>query len=890
MQQNHPRRALTAPEGQRNDAGQTALEQCRSYADMIDGFVARLTRWLALHPWPVLALTLLVAGSAVRYASHLKLKGDFVELLPSESDTAKRFHAALEKMGGGSSTLLVMVESGDAAANQATIDKLEVAFKKLPSKWVRTVEHGPEEARAFFERWRWLFADVRDLEIAECEINKAKEKANPFGLGVDDEPCGESANMGTLEVPPPTAGTTGATDPAAHSDESPFKKLQRQLDDKLATLDKFPTGYFRTPKGDLFAIMIRARSAGTGESVGDKLFDRVKKIVKDTPHANVSIGFGGDIPNAIAQREALKDDIGTVSLAAIVLILGSIILYFRSFTALLHLGLAVGTGTSLAFAAAMAAFGHLNAATSFLGSIIIGNGINYGIVYLGRYRERRTLGDSVEDALVDAAITCRHGTLLSSLAASSAYGALMSTSFRGFSEFGLIGGVGMLLCWLCTYLVCPASVSAVERLLSRVRRAPPAVVKAVETTGEPLLGRLLRVTMAAPVLVIVLSVTACVAAIWPLPTYLKDPWEYNFSSLGSKSTQTRGAGAWSRKANELFKSRGSPTLMIAESFERAPALAAAVLAADQKVANGKYVEKVETLWDRLGGTPEVVQKKLALLGMIRDHIDEVVPHMKDATDIDLAKKWRPPEYLRELTPSDLPTLVREQFTEKDGTVGRPVYVTLNPRVSQSRGENLLGLTKVFESVHNADGTIAANASRAAVFAAMIRSMESDSPKATALALGAVILVTLLTTRRISAFAAILTSLCAGVLWMLGGAAWSGLRLNFLNFVALPLTFGIGIEYAINLYDRISVFKGDIRAGLISGAGPVMLCSLTTILGYGSLLFADNRALVSFGRYAIAGEFACIIAAMVTMPAMLMLSARRQARNARKAGTTTSRDS
>jgi predicted RND superfamily exporter protein len=54
-------------------------------------------------------------------------------------------------------------------------------------------------------------------------------------------------------------------------------------------------------------------------------------------------------------------------------------------------------------------------------------------------------------------------------------------------------------------------------------------------------------------------------------------------------------------------------------------------------------------------------------------------------------------------------------------------------------------------------------------------------------------------------------------------------------------------------------------------GPVALCSLTTILGYGALVFADNMALQSFGRYAMAGEFSCILAALLVLPAALGLS-------------------
>jgi hypothetical protein len=51
-------------------------------------------------------------------------------------------------------------------------------------------------------------------------------------------------------------------------------------------------------------------------------------------------------------------------------------------------------------------------------------------------------------------------------------------------------------------------------------------------------------------------------------------------------------------------------------------------------------------------------------------------------------------------------------------------------------------------------------------------------------------------------------------------------------------------------------------------GAVALCSATTIIGYGSLLVADNRALRGFGLLASLAELACIGAALVALPAWL----------------------
>jgi uncharacterized protein len=63
---------------------------------------------------------------------------------------------------------------------------------------------------------------------------------------------------------------------------------------------------------------------------------------------------------------------------------------------------------------------------------------------------------------------------------------------------------------------------------------------------------------------------------------------------------------------------------------------------------------------------------------------------------------------------------------------------------------------------------------------------------------------------------------------------------------------------------------------------VALCSLTTIIGYSSLLVARNQALISFGVLADLGELACLAAALFALPAVLRLRELAKARAAEDA--------
>jgi predicted RND superfamily exporter protein len=92
-----------------------------------------------------------------------------------------------------------------------------------------------------------------------------------------------------------------------------------------------------------------------------------------------------------------------------------------------------------------------------------------------------------------------------------------------------------------------------------------------------------------------------------------------------------------------------------------------------------------------------------------------------------------------------------------------------------------------------------------------------------------------------------------------------------NFIAFPITFGIGVDYAVNVMARYVRDGGrDVEAAVRETGGAVGLCSYTTIVGYSSLLVAKNVGLFLFGVVAVLGEIACLVTAVVVLPAVLQL--------------------
>ena len=218
--------------------------------------------------------------------------------------------------------------------------------------------------------------------------------------------------------------------------------------------------------------------------------------------------------------------------------------------------------------------------------------------------------------------------------------------------------------------------------------------------------------------------------------------------------------------------------------------------------------------------------------------------------------------------ADLPAMLAELFTERDGSVGKLAYV--EPR-DEHIENNLYAFSDAIRSIALPSGSVIESSGELVVFADVLRAMRRDATRLTLAAAILVLLVLALATRRLGSWLRVAAALVAGVAIMAGAAVVLGQRLNFFNFVALPTTFGIGIDYAINIEERIRQRgRAAMPAALAEAAPAVMLASLTSIIGYASLLTADSQALASFGALAAIGELSAVAVALVVVPALWSL--------------------
>jgi predicted RND superfamily exporter protein len=808
---------------------------------------ARWVRFSDRHRCAILSLSAVVtlAGLAGTAALFADLRPDMSELLPSSSRSAQDLEHVTER-SGGFAELTVILHGADRLTLQIFADDLAEKLEAAPKDLVRWVEYRTDAIGDFYRPRLLLFPAQAELEelrdVLAARITWEKAPA----------PKGD---------PPDVEGV-----------------LRRLAGGREALLGRFPDGYQagevpgRAP-GETMTIL--AMVVRLGGAPGD--YTKVKGLKRTVEEAvasldpatyapGLAVAYGGYVASNILEHDALAEDLVWATLLVVFAVALAVALYNRTWKAVPAVGYPLLAGTFATFGLGELLVGHLNSNTAFLGSIVVGNGINVGLIFFARYLEERREGLAPVSAMTTAIEGTWLATLTAALAAGVAYASLLATNFRGFNQFGLIGGIGMSLSWLSSYAFTPALVLAWERITpiprDGQRPARPLFTKAVSWVVE----RAPRGTVAVSILVSFMSA-------YGVALLAGDPIEHDFRKLRDASAMDEdGPGWWDARVDVLFGDHLTPTAILARDEEQARELAAQVDAARRENPTTTFgaVLSVAAL------VPDGQAAKLPVVRAIRalatpENLAFLAPDKRM-----VVQKILPPDGLAPFTTADLPDELRRQLTEVDGRLGTPVLIYPSGRIDTWNGLDVRRFATELRSLDLPPDAPAA--SSLLVFSDVLDAIEHDGPRATALSLGGVVLLVAVAfglgrrSRRSLADAGwVLAALGVGVLWFGGLAGLLDLKLNMLNFIALPITFGIGVDYATNIFQRRRLdHPRSINDVIRTTGGAVTLCSLTTIIGYSSLLIARNQALFSFGVLAVLGEVACLAAALLAFPAILRL--------------------
>jgi predicted RND superfamily exporter protein len=773
---------------------------------------------------------------------YAHLRSELEQLLPRSAPSVVAIDELRARMAG-LQHLGVVVDTGNAAnlrAGERLLDDLASRVRAYPPGMVRAARTGDATERRFLEDHAPLYMDLADLETVRTRVEARRdwEASKEQGALLDED-----------EPPPPLD----------------FDDIQKKYDLRTTSSHHFEDDHFANGEQHAALLLIEVGEFDTGRVRSEALLQRVKSDVAalrpESYAPELRVGFTSDVAINTEETQALVADLMLSSVVVVVLVIAVIVLYYEWWRSIVILLPPLLLATVYAFALASLWPLHvteLNSNTAFLGSIIVGNGINFGIVLLARYVEERRRGAEVTEGLVLGVWGARVGTLSAALAAGVSYAALAFTDFRGFRQFGFIGGIGMILSWVVAFVLMPPLAAWVDR-----RPALPPQRAAV----MPLLVKLLK---RHPGAIVAVAALLAAGAAWKVRSFGPDQIETDFSRLRRADTWKTGEGYWGRKMDALLGTYVTPTVLLTDSPEQARAIGR-VLADERKhpPLDG-MIASVRTLDDVV---PTDQGPKIAVADAIRDDLTpKIRASLTDAQrkNVDRLLGNGP---LVPITASDLPETFTTGLRERDGTVGRTVLVYPKPGHLLWEGPPLAEFVARLRAAAATGvppgGRPARLAGSLALSNDILESVRRDGVLASVAAFGGVVVVVLLLLHVSRATPMVIGSLLLGVLWLAGGMMALHVKVNFANFIAYPITFGIGVDYSVNMASRWDLDgRGSMAEVVRSTGGAVTLCSLTTIIGYSSLLLAQNRALFLFGLLAVLGEVACLTTAVLVLPACL----------------------
>ena len=783
----------------------------------------RRARW-------VLAIGFAIVCASGVLASQLSLQTDLAELLPARAPSVIALRA-LAKRVGGTGNVAIAIESidGRPQALRAYVPLLATALRAKLGTRLLSLRYRRTEIEQYYRRFVAYYVALADLERwTKRAEHVVGIRENPLYLDLDDH-----------------------DDVAELADE--LRTSRTRLEPSNAADPD--SGLFMTEHGALAVIFVRPAADSLDLGASEGLLHEIEGIVAAThpERAGARIaGYTGSIPSALSEVEAVRHDIASTSILVLVCVGGVVIWYFRGVRELFLLGAPLVVGIVVALGFAELAIGHLNAQTAFLGSVIVGTGINYGVILLDRFRQHRWQGDRTDVAIVAACAGTLQATSVAAAATAIAFGTLAAGEVESFRQFGWIGGLGILACWVATFTIVPACLALLDH-----RPQPPRRTRPLATTCRAI-GEL--ATRAPRTVIAVVTALALTGA--GLAIHARDhAVETDMHALATRSSSIDGIERLDNRLRAMDDRSSTPAVIATEQRGDARPVCAE-LNRRAKTDLAGVVVRCYTVDDLF---PDDLERRVPLLARLRASVAKIdLDEVATADRAELAELTRA---LAEHPPgdSDLPAALSEYFLERDGSLGKLAYV--DP-VDEHLEPNLYRLTDAIREIHLPSGKVVSSSGELVVFADVLRAVRHDSRTLTVAAAVLVLLVLVVITRRSATIARVGFALAAGVAVMLGIAVVTGQKLNFFNFVALPTTFGVGIDYAINIEERIRQRGGRAIAQAVAEAGPaVVLASVTSILGYASLLIADSRALASFGALAMLGELACIVVAITLIPAL-----------------------
>jgi predicted RND superfamily exporter protein len=575
-------------------------------------------------------------------------------------------------------------------------------------------------------------------------------------------------------------------------------------------------------------------------------------------------------------------------MSSIAFLAGLLILAYRRPLRLLVVGyVPVGVGVLYGFGAYAGFSSVITPLTAVIGGILAGMGIDYSIYYISHYQTSRSLGQSPAQA---AAHTARSiGPALIAAWATSIVGfvAIGWSRVQALRDFALLGSLGLTGAFFGSVFVLPAMLAWRDRRPGADAKVPspriqlgPFLRRIRARRLASVLGCLVLLGAAIVVLIVrggSLPFESEMSVMHPQPNppleaqkriaqrmggspgsvivYLRAHSPTELVSLAHRVRQ-RLAGAGPREAG-VSGTYGLATLLpdpaIAESRRGAvtPQEARRVIAdfravvADSPFRPEKfepYVGFLQTLLTR--DQPPTMADVLARPELARTAL------AKDAVS-------------GQAPPTEAMTLVFLDRDIDDAATRAQVVTAIRAALADVPGATLTGLNVISHDMQAAINT--------------------DLPRLSLIALAVVLIYLVLQLRTLREPLLALIPAAFSLTLTLAVMHLAGVKVNMINLVTVPLLIGLTVDYGVFLVNIARLRKSEspevFEAQLASSCHAILMCGLTTFLGFGSLAFTSVPAVRSLGIAVGVGVLTCLVGTIFCLLPLIVPPAQKSPANA-----------
>lgn len=859
-----------------------------------------LARWWVRRSSAILGVVFLVTLGAGALLPRLTLETDLAALLPGDSRAADAYRLFIDRFGGFEKVFVLVQDPGFEGSEDERIDHLIEAADLLAAELATRSEVAQarsgietEEERFVLERVVRRSPLLYDVE----ELGHLEQRLEPGAIRE------RVARLRSVLASPAGAleRTLAPYDPLGLADGLGLMGGRGSLPvDPLS-------GAFLSPSGDASLVVLTPASSEIDPEAGRRLLAEL-----DTAFRTVETELGADPPDgatstldftavggplyAAHDERLLRGDLertlgGSLLACALVLVLAFGGLSIPTAAIVVVLLALVWTGAGLALSV-----GGVAAVSLGFAAVLVGLGIDYGIHAGVRFAEARREGAAIEPALAG---TVRHaGSAIATSAATTAVAflALALAHFRPLREVGLMVAVGIGAIFL-------AAATAGGALLARLGgrgRAPGPLWRVLgwPALHLPKVGR--RYPGWVLAVVVVLSGVAAVGVgrleLDADPRSLR-PTDHPLLAAEELLAKTFGLGSdtatvliWGEDLDSALARTAAVARILRSAESSGPGSAITVTAASDLLGPGANSERLA----RLAELP-FAAAAATLEGALRDHnLDPAgfAPGLSALRALgegrDPADDAGPDTGEPSSWPSSVAELVR---LDDDG-----VWSALRVRLAEGTWSGGPPAELVARLETAAPGVEIASAM--ALGREMRDLARSDVTRLATAALAAIVLILALAFGgRPARIVLALVPVSLGALWTCGLLGLMGGRLDLVGLAVVPILLGIGIDDGLHALHGAAALRSDKNlapfgegsraasdknlaplAAAVTGAGRAMaLTTLTTAVGFGSLVLSRVPGLRQGGWLVAFGVLVCLVVTLMVLPAVEALALPRRGR-------------